>query len=251
MNNIDYSRKCLKYKQKYLNLKQRGGDMSETEKEKNHKIIDIIELYDKTMNLYSVYRIRYDNTKNLINFIDLSNLIFNYKRNLNIKEIYKNLYINNLLELEKISDKNKEQLIFTLRQDTTKIIKELAYPNNEALSIIRNYIQFFNNNNLSKLPVYSEIYEKCINIKGLVELGTVPFNLESKIEEAVQNNLDILDIIRINTNGILNIIGNDYDNTINNINGNKQNDLNDNDNNKIDKLFKDCFDNIKKLLTDT
>ena len=88
-----YELKADKYKMKYHKLKllmQQGGLFELS----NNQIMDLIELYDKTYNLYVLYRFRYDNTKPLIDFHELTNFIF--KARTHTKYDYSHYYIKDL-----------------------------------------------------------------------------------------------------------------------------------------------------------
>jgi hypothetical protein len=242
---LNITEKYHKYKLKYLNAKQHGGAGATPE-----HIMDVIELYNKTLNLYILYRFRYDNTKDLIDLGGLSDKI--YKLNESVKNKYNEYYIKNLLtsspedllkfKSEKVDPNKSSRLVFTLRQDTTKIIKNLLLINNESADDIEKYINFLKVNELSDKPVFDEIYQKCIQIKGLVTKGSNTFKKNKENED--------LDIIRNNTNQLINIIGDDFDKTLDNL-GIKANNIEEKTNELLDRLFKECFKLVsKKLETD-
>ena len=137
----------LNLKIKYVELKnkiQTGGSIM-------HNIMDIIELYDKTFNLYMLYRFRYDNTLPLINLIELSEKVFKFKTYTRCD--FKNYYIKDLLENDNVTELlkkevTKQKVIFTLRQDTTKLIKDVLLPNNESISKVNLYMDFISINDL-------------------------------------------------------------------------------------------------------
>lgn len=235
---LDFKDKYQKYKSKYFLAKQLvGGGMTPED------TMDVIELYNKTSNLYILYRFRYDNTKDLIDTTDLSDKFFTLSKQ--VKDDYQEYYIKDLLEMTNIKEmvrnpNTSRKIIFTLRQDTTKVIKNLLLINNESIDMINNYIIFMKNNNLhNRDKVYSEIYEKCLQIKGLVTKGTTRFNDNKTLNE--------LDTIRNITNKIINIIGNDYDNTMENL-GIKSNNINEINNDLLDRLFKTSFKLLSKKI---
>lgn len=238
MNSNHFLQKAEKYKMKYHELKlrmQQGGLYNYT----NNQIMDLIELYYKTYYLYIIYRYRYDNTKHSINFIDLSNLIF--KLSNRTKYDYDHYYIKDLLDNEDIKElisKQKENVVFTLRQDTTKLLKDVILLNYEANAKVDKYINFIVSNKLITDPVFQEIHGKCIQIKGLVSDGTNVFN---SINPASN---DYLNIIRDQTNHIINIIGDDYNKTYDNQLKGHSNNLDDKPNEKLDELFNSCFNLI-------
>lgn len=259
MDANEIKEKYQKYKLKYLNIKQKGGTDPLPSNEDISIIIPIktltpdvlmaiIVLYNKLLYSYILYRFRYDNTHTLIDIADLSDKIFILLQNKSIKDQYKNKYIKNLLDLPKEEiDKliqepyeplNPNRIVFTLRKDTATVLRDLYLINNESIKTINNYINFLNNYNLKTGP-YSEIYEKCLQIKGLVAPGITPF-IPNKIETE-------LDKIRNESSIIINIIGDDFNNTMNNL-GIKPNNLNEEKNDVLNRLFKTNFRALTKML---
>ena len=251
MNSNHFLQKAEKYKIKYNELKlsiQRGGTIVT-----NNDIMDMIELYDKTYNLYVLYRFRYDNTLPLLDFIPLSNLIAEHKEN--TQHNYNHYYIKDILNCDNIQqllETKFNKVIFTLRQDTTKVIRNMLLLNKDSIKLIDEYINFINKivkkhekyNELTNdiqinKGIIDEIFNKCIQIRGLVATGNNEF---TKQNPEPQN----LDGIRYNTNYIINILGNDYDNAV--VSQGKPNKLKADDNDRITLLFNRCFNEIYKLL---
>jgi len=244
MNSNQYFRKAEKYKMKYHRLKlenQLGGAIVT-----NNYIMDLIELYDKTYNLYVLYRFRYDNTLPLIDIIKLSNLIAEHKEN--TQHNYDHYYIKDILNCDNIQhllETKFNNVVFTLRQDTTKVIRNMLLLNNDSVNMIKVYIVFISkilenyDKDTENKEIIQEIYDKCIQIKGLVSLENLDF---VPMKEPPKD----LNGIRYKTNYIINIIGNDYENAVKDLT--TKNELKDPINNQLDGLFKDCFGEIHKLL---
>lgn len=248
MSSTGMQDKYQKYKLKYINLKQDGGLLPVTELTPD-VLMAIIILYNKTLFIYTLYRFRYDNTKNLIDITDLSNKIFSINQNKVIKDQYKLKYIDNLISLpdQKITELIKEpstplspnRLIFTLRKDTATVIRHLYLINNESIKVINDYINLLEKHNLIS-GQYDELYGKCLQIRGLVVPGTTPVLPNQEVTE--------LDLIRNESSKIINIIGDDFDNTIMNHNGHKANNLSDDKNKLLNNLFNNCFNGLSKIL---
>lgn len=209
----------------------------------------IIVLYNKLLYSYTLYRFRYDNTHNLIDITDLSNKIFILLQDKVLKEYYMKKYIKNLLDLsdkeikellgEKTNPLNPNKIIFTLRKDTATVLRDLYLINNESLNTINKYIIFLEKHNLMTND-YSEIYLKCLQIKGLVTPDTTEFKPpEGKT---------VLDKIRNESSQIINIIGNDFNNTINNFKTKNPNNLNETVNKTINDLFIKNFESLTNIL---
>ena len=233
-----YKQKAEKYRMKYEQLKlsiQQGGLFELS----NRQIMDLIELYDKTYNLYVLYRFRYDNTRPLLDFTDLSNLI--NKARINTKYEYSHYYIKDLLEKDDIDTlirKQKNHVLFTLRQDTTKLLRNVLLLNTESVSNVQSYIDL-----LAKFQEdkeFAEIYGKCLQINGLVATGISFFESMGPGTE--------LDIVRDESNHIINIIGNDYENTVRNKVSKQPNHLHDDPNDQLQRLFVSCFARISSEL---
>lgn len=242
--------KALKYKIKYTQLKkmlQTGGD--------DHRIMDIIELYDKTYNLYLLYRFRYDNTMPLHDLTKLSNDVFTRKTSLKVK--YQTYYIPNITDTKPdalstlISEKDGNgRVLFTLRQDTTKLIKELLLLNNESVAKVKVYLDFLtsilSDQSIPEPEVYEEIHNKTTQINGLVASGKTDFKISS-FDDICR--LDKLNKIRYNTNLILNLLGNDFDNIQKRITTKEPIQLDPRINAQLDVLFSTCFEDVKSLLS--
>jgi len=241
-----YQLKAQKYKMKYVDLKnklQYGGTGTEFN---SHHIMDIIELYRKTLNLYVLYRFRYDNNLPLINLDLLGNLVFKFESMTSCD--YKNYYITDLLDNKNVkelleTDADITRMLFTLRQDSTKIIRNILLVNKESVSKINKFIKFIETHKLTELKPhgneFSEIHDKCIQILCLVSSrSSIYNNMEST---------DSLDILRNKTNMILNIIANDFERYVSVTSGNLNN-ISEDLNNKLQSLFLECFEEITKEL---
>ncbi len=137
----NYYEKYLKYKNKYLKNKNNTGSgilpiLSD--------IIAIIELYNKAFNSYIVYRFRFPNAKPIITniegttLVNLSNLVFEMKNLPEIKQTFNEYYYKDLTEanFDEIKDGEpvyeRPKILFTLRQDTTKVIRNMLLLNADA-----------------------------------------------------------------------------------------------------------------------
>ena len=227
MDERQLQQKANKYKMKYLALKQKGGKSNSIQRggaymgETNNIQfqLGLIELYDKTLNEYLIYRFRYGSNCTLFDIQDLSNQIYRLRES--AKYAYTSFYIPNLMDqpnkvledhLQSVIDHYK--VLFTLRQDTTKLLKEVILINTEAVAKVEKYIKFLDKlidmTKNTQIPALienlKEIQGKCNQIKGLVLAGTTEF------VAATIN--DSLDLIRNETNFIMNAIGNDIDNYV-------------------------------------
>jgi len=244
MNSNHFLQKAEKYKIKYNELKlsiQRGGKIIT-----NNDVMDLIELYDKTYNLYVLYRFRYDDTLSLIDIIELSNLIAEHKKN--TQHNYDHYYIKDILNCDNIQhllETKFNKVVFTLRQDTTKVIRNMLLLNDDSVNIINVYIDFISkilknyDTNEVNNEIIQEIYDKCIQIKGLVSLENSNFVIMDESPKGLNG-------IRYKTNHIINIIGNDYVNAVKD--RKTKNEIGGTINNQLNKLFEDCFVEINKLL---
>jgi len=257
-NEQKYQLKAQKYKLKYSQLKaqiQAGGTPE-------FDLMDVIELYDKTFNLYVIYRFRYDNTLPLINYLnELGSIVYNHRMSPSIKKNYDGYYIKEMLNQfnrliirgdDGIADihnyandeTKKKGLIFTLRQDTTKLLRDVLLINNESVGRVQAYIDLITAlGPLAQDPVFQEILEKCRQIQGLVKASITEFN------ESVQpTSDDVLNLIRFKTNKIINIIGNDFDDSAQRARENQPNKISEDNNLALNILFNDCFKLIKQKL---
>ena len=225
MDDRQLQQKANKYKMKYLALKQKGGNSNNIQRggaymgEKNNIQfqLGLIELYDKTLNEYLIYRFRYGSSCTLFDIQDLSNQIYRLRES--AKYAYTSFYIPNLMDqapefltkhLTSVIDHYK--VLFTLRQDTTKLLKDVILINTEAVAKVDKYIEFLDTllrmtketkiENLTEN--LNEIQGKCNQIRGLVVDASTPF-VPPEIK-------DSLDLIRRDTNAAMNEIGNDISN---------------------------------------
>jgi hypothetical protein len=250
-NESSYKIKAHKYKMKYLGLKnitQNGGGQL------SHHVMDIIELYRKTLNLYVLYRFRYDNTNPLIDLDKIGNLVFKFESM--TQSEYNKYYISDLLDQKNIkelleSEEGIERILFTLRQDSTKIIRNILLINIESDLKINKFIKFILKNKLNdpstfpSKPTYanefSEIHSKCDQLLSLVK--------SNKHEFVKTNETNDLDGLRNKTNLILNILGNDYDRYVKVKKGDK-NFITDEANTELEQLFNLCFHEITIKLSE-
>jgi hypothetical protein len=238
---MDENSKYMKYKQKYLNLRkkyvnlqreyrfQHGGDGDNT------KIIDLIELYNKAFNSYIVYRFRFDNTKPIITSLsdgsmltDLSNLVSLKMADQTVKDVFSKYYHSNITDVT-----GEYELLFTLRQQTTSVIKDLLLKDKESIKKIGELKQKLigKKDKILNVENYKELLTKCEMIEGLVKSG-----ISKDIGENPPDNLDPMDIIRWKTNKIILLIGDEFDNNTGQVPCNV--------NDKLDQLFRDCFSSI-------
>jgi len=231
----------LKYKNKYMRLKQLGGNGVLTARDK----INYIELYDKTLSLYFLYRIRYDNTKDMISDVNDSNNKIHTLKN-ELKDAYNTYYIKNLLSLSKseidiLLRDNRDGVIFTLRRMTNSLIHNLYLIGPESISNVEKFLTFFAENNLND-PEFSEINNKCVQLKNLVTPSITPF---TEIDEST---LTDDNKVRYYTNKITNIIGNTNSQTLINYSTHKPNNIDEQLNNILDGLFRKSFKIILDVL---
>ena len=194
-----YQLKAQKYKIKYAQLKakfQLGGSPE-------FDLMDVIELYDKTFNLYVLYRFRYDNTISLIEGLPkFSDKVFQNKNR--VKKSYNSYYISDLLTQQdpSVLATKKKEMIFTLRQDTTKLIRDVVLPNNESRAKVQVYLDFIDEHQKTEQDKsvkddLDELHNKCMQINGLISPGEV------LLSEPDERYLVGLNIIRHDTNKIL------------------------------------------------
>ncbi len=259
-----YHEKYLKYKKKYLDLLNEQNDSFNNENEPvdvqyggldPEYIMDVVELYDKTYNLYVMYRFRYNNTLPIIKSLyendeknhltELSTHIEMIKKNKMIKQRYDQYYIPNILQMpvETIITQNPANILFTLRQDTTKVILHLLLVNEGSLAKINEYLQlvvkivYKQTDRTSKYyRDLLEISSKCTQISGLVSPGKML--LKTPYIKDQDQDQDKMTGLRVVTNRIINIIGNSNNTEI----------LDDKGNTYLDTAFKRCFQIIYEIL---
>ena len=224
--------KYLKYKSKYNQLKQHGGKLS------NVEVIGLCELFDKTLNLYKLFRFRYDNTPTVLNISDLNDKVYKNKEDHEVKAEYNKLYLPNLLSMSTLP--HLESVAFTLRQDTTKLILNIFLLSGASVDKIKVYMTFIEKHNLKKDPVFAEIYDKCTQLAGLVSQGDVVFKETPGLKG--------VDLIRQISNKIINLIGNDFDVSLQNFKTSSPNNMDLKLRQQLNDLFKECFDLIAASL---
>jgi hypothetical protein len=240
---MDYDRKYKKYKQKYMQAKynMQGGKAKITV----DNAIAIIELWHKFLYAYYIYRARFDNTIALKNFTDLSNLMFQLSEHPAVKKHYEEMYLKDLESMIKKKDEEglqrlmrdgKNKVIFTLRQDTTKLIRSLIFINQAAMADVNIYIDFLSSPIIPDENDYKELLEKCKQLQGLVTLGE--FELSSE-------EMSGLDGIRYRTNLLLKQLGDTYASTIENMTEMRPNNLDDKVNRALDRTINSCLRDIK------
>jgi hypothetical protein len=228
MNDQQLQQKANKYKMKYLALKQQGGNnkiqrggayLGETNNIQNQ--LGLIELYDKTLNEYLIYRFRYGSDCKLFDIRDLSNQIYRLRES--ARYAYNSFYIGNIMDQQKTvethlnSEIDRYKVLFTLRQDTTKLLKEVILINEEAIKKVEKYIMFIeelikmakDRKIVDLIGSLEEILGKCNQIKGLVVKENTVF-----VPPDITTSLDL---IRYETNLIMNEIGNDITNYISSV----------------------------------
>ena len=240
MSDQNYLEKYLKYKAKYLNLNQSGGGyvFILPIDDLQIQLLSIIELYNKTFNLYNICRIRNNSSTLLseIEFQDLSDLIEQIKSNSKISALYNE----NSISLDKsmqINNVDKSKFIFTLRQETTKLIKHLSFPVKsidiskftELISINIKKERAKGQKDSIFIKDLEELLSKCDQLLGLITSGFTHF---------IINSVEGLDILRQATNQIINLIGNSVDHY------NKYKTLDQTMIPEINSLFRKCFNLI-------
>jgi len=246
---MSYEEKYQKYKQKYMQAKynkMKGGAVSLTVDD----AIGIIELWHKFLYSYYIYRARFDNTMPLKDFTALSNLMFRLSQSPKVKTKFNEMYIKNLEENikdvseEKTGDldtllnpENRNRFIFTLRQNTTKLIRSLIFVDDAAFAEVDMYLRFLQSDLIPRDSEYKELIEKCKQLKGLVSPGeTERFVIEG----------DRVGLYRIRdlTNLLLKQLGDTYDSTVENM-GMRANNLDDRVNRELDRTINLCLREIK------
>ena len=134
-------------------------------------IIALIELYNKAFNTYIVWKFRggaaIDNEAALI---PLSNKIMHLMRDEGVSNTFKNKYIEDNAEIEKSQD--REKVLFSLRQKTTKVIRYLLLKGLESRILVSMLVNLLNNkkdliSQNNDGADYKELIEKCELISTL------------------------------------------------------------------------------------
>ena len=231
--NGNYYEKYLKYKNKYLqvtgglrqNVLRGGSGIDET--------IAVVELFNKAFNSYIVYRFRFQNAKPIIKefegstLVQLSNLVLQKKNSLDVKSVFSQYYSK---DLTNVVDRNI--ILFTLRQDTTKVIKSMLLLDNDAKTQIQELKRILQSkeNEIKNGPNGEADYVELIGKCNLIEAMADPFTLASFTEA---QNPQGLDILRQLTNKIIMLIANAKKD------GNVE--LSACANEDLDNLFRECF----------
>ena len=144
---MNYDKKYEKYKQKYMQAKynMHGGVVTLTVND----AIGIVELYNKFINAYLIYRARFDNTMPLKDFTALSNIVHKISTQKQVKDEYDKFFVNSLDDIRQLMESydpgdsdRKAKILFSLRQQTTKLIRLLVLINNESIEQVRQYTEF-------------------------------------------------------------------------------------------------------------
>jgi hypothetical protein len=238
----DYYQKYLKYKTKYTDLKGgyvrnlSGGNGEVASSDSIDNTIAVVELFNKAFNSYIVYRFRFQNAKAIITdfeggrLVDLSNLVVDKKNNPQVKGTFDRFYKK---DLKSVTDNNS--ILFTLRQDTTKVIKNMLLLDKDAknqISELKTLLQS-KQQNITNPADFIELIAKCELIEKLAD----PVN---RAEYSPAVNPQGLDILRDKTNQIIQLIAN--------AKNNGRLELACGDNDTLDRLFRECFSEIYKLL---
>ena len=238
-----YRGKYLKYKLKYNNLRKYyggGGDEDATKKDDPTKnIIDIIELYNKAFNSYVVYRFRFNHMFGLVPGLTvLSNTVNKYIKMKNISDFFKNFYVENVgTKKENVYEASRAQRLFSLRQQTTKVIKHMLLKNDEAktnIEKLKTEIQeHLSSENPEEKEEQNELINKCNLISSLTELPEE----EKSFEELI--NPKGLDVLRNITNKIIFKLSKQKEESGNN-------ETNNGLNCELNNLFTQCFELLKQ-----
>lgn len=239
---MSYEEKYQKYKQKYMQAKynkMKGGAVSLTVGD----AIGIIELWHKFLYSYYIYRARFDNTMPLKDFTALSNLMFRLSQQPKVKAEFNEMYLSDLEQMIKNKQyadalsKERGKLIFTLRQDTTRLIRSLILINDAARAEVEMYLDFLKSGSVPKESDFKELLGKCVQLEGLVSPGETDVIV-------IGGDRAGLDRIRDLTNLLLKQLGDTYDSTVENM-GMRANNLDDKVNRELDKTINLCLREIK------
>ncbi len=177
---ISYESKYLKYKEKYLNLlskvEMRGGNPVPTD-----KMIAIIELYTKAFNTYIVWKFRGGSP--ILNetgcLIDLSNRIVSLMRDPAVKQVFKSKFIEDNDAI--LSSGDRDRVLFSLRQKTTKVIRYLLLKGAESRVQMQTLVDLLNAKKAlisqgGRESDYNELVGKCSLISTLYDGNVVPYS---------------------------------------------------------------------------
>jgi hypothetical protein len=207
--------KAQKYKKKYLQLKyqlQHGGAKFNT-------IMDIIELFRKLYHSVEILKVLIGTTiiqPQIKSIEELKKIIQTIRDSPAMKTEYKQYYTkeggflsknNDPINIEQIKSLNKSEILFILRQDTTKSIKTIAENQQTAIKQFNSYISIIDSLLLTHVDIKDDLNEIKGKCKTLVEVA----NAVEKKEESNKSfvslpNLSGLDILRDKTNNILHLI---------------------------------------------
>jgi hypothetical protein len=134
-------------------------------------IISIIELYNKAFNTYIVWKFRGGKPiQDEMALINLSNRVIHLMRDEGVAMTFKNKYIEDNMQIEKSMD--REKVLFSLRQKTTKVIRYLLLKGLESrvhtsmlVELLNKKKDLISQNN--KESDYTELMEKCELISTL------------------------------------------------------------------------------------
>lgn len=134
-------------------------------------IIAIIELYNKAFNTYIVWKFRGGKPiEDEMALIALSNRVIHLMRDEGVSNTFKNKYIEDNAEIEKSVD--REKILFSLRQKTTKVIRYLLLKGLESRVHVSMLVDLLNKkkdliSQNNKEADYNELIEKCQLISSL------------------------------------------------------------------------------------
>lgn len=282
-NNLD---QYIKYN---INNKKGGASGTNNQIDVDIDNVGIVELYNKLYNIYIIYRFRFNNSANLnISFINLSDIIKTFKTTMKTKDEYDIKYIKSLdkctetiIKFKKDSDNtysinnniNNEEsytynnILFTFRQITTHIIKDMLLTDLKNQDVMENIIkalyifkiikyslaknenEFYTNLSENKIDInvlitmaqtindveIDEIIEKSKMIQNLVAAG------KSNSDKTYENK-DEVTYIRGATNHLIQLIGDEYDQR------NETDSLPISSTNTSVELFINCINKLKILM---
>ncbi len=206
---MSYETKYLKYKEKYLNLLSQIQMHGGSNPVPTDKIIAIIELYTKAFNTYIVWKFRggraIENESGSL--IELSNRIVSLMRDSGVKQVFKSKFIedNNTI----LSSSDRDKVLFSLRQKTTKVIRYLLLKGVESRVQMQTLVDLLNakkalisqNGNESD---FNELIGKCKLISTLYDGNVIPFSATPES--------DPLDYLRNLTNKAISEVAQSSDN---------------------------------------
>ncbi len=177
---MSYEAKYLKYKEKYLNLlsqiQMHGGNPVPTD-----KMIAIIELYTKAFNTYIVWKFRggapvQNETPSLV---ELSNRVVSLMRDPAVKQVFKSKFIEENDAI--LSSDDRDRVLFSLRQKTTKVIRYLLLKGAESRVQMQTLVDLLNAKQAlisqdGKESDFTELVGKCKLISTLYDGNVIEYS---------------------------------------------------------------------------